>query len=149
MGWPTFSKKGVFMVTKSVKSTKLDKKVKIKAQTKVSAKHPTKKKKPRVDLKKLIPEAILETCYKNPEMLVVDVDKYSALLIKKKVVDVHETLCAGTMNPIESISEKTFFHSFMLQWGGKINNSDRLEEIGFPVTFIETPQEALYEIGKA
>lgn len=149
MGWPTFIKNGVFMVTKSVKSTKLDKKVKVKASVKLSAKPPTQKKKPKVDLKKLIPESILETCYQNPEILVVDVDQYSALLIKKKVVDVHEILCAGTMNPIENISEKTFFHSFMLQWGGKITNSDKLEEIGFPVTFIETPQEALYEIGKA
>lgn len=129
------------MATKSVKSTKLDKKVK---------KEPKKNKKlKKIDIKKLIPESILETCYEKPEILVVDVDKYSALLIKKKIVDVHEVLCAGTMNPIESIVEKTFFHSFMLQWDGKVNNSERLEEIGFPIKFVETTQEAIDEIEKA
>lgn len=149
MGWPTFSQKGVFMVTKAVKTTKLDKKVKTKEPVKASAKPAAKKAKPKVDLKKLIPEAILEICYENPDMLVIDVDKNSALLLKKKIVTVHEELCPGTMSPVERITEKTFFDAFILQWGGKIKNSAILEEVGFPVTFIETPQEAFYEIQKA
>jgi hypothetical protein len=129
------------MATKPVKPKKIVNKSK--------AKPVLKAKKPKIDPKKLIPDFILKMANEYPELLVIDVDKYSALLVKKKVVTVHEELCPGTMSPVERVVEKTFFHTFMLQWDGKINNSDKLEEIGFPVMFVETPQEALYEIQKA
>jgi hypothetical protein len=129
------------MTTKPVKAKKSDKKVKEKTSV--------KSKKPKESSKKLIPNAILEIAKEHPDILVIDVDKHSALLIKKKVATVHEELCAGTMSPVQRIVEQTFFHTFMLQWDGKIKNIDKLEEIGFPITSVVTPAEAYYAIQEA
>jgi hypothetical protein len=129
------------MAAKPAKAKKVVKKAK---ETPV-----TKSKKTKEDPKKLIPNVILETTKEHPDLLAIAVDKHSALLIKKKVVTVHEELCPGTMSPVERIVEQTFFHTFMLQWGGKVKNREILDEIGFPITFVETPAEAYHAIGDA
>ena len=125
------------MVNKPVKSSK--------TKEKLDKKKVTSKK----TVKKPIGDYILDHAYLNPDLLVITVDKYSALLSKKKVVTVHEELCPGTMSPVERIIEKTFFHTFLVQWGGKVKQNEKLEEIGFPITFVETPEKALYEIRRA
>lgn len=131
------------MAAKPANAKKSNKTVKTKENSTV------KSKKPKEDPKKLIPNAILEIAKERPELLVIDVDKYSALLIKKKVVTVHEELCSGTMSPVQRIVEQTFFHTFMLYWDGKIKNREILDEIGFPITFIDTPAAAYYKICEA
>ena len=124
--------------------------VKVKKTANKIKKTPSQNVKKRArDPKKQIPSFILKVAKEYPEIIVVYVDKHSTLLVKKKSVMVHEELCPGTMSPVERIVEHTFFHTFMLQWAGKDKNSAKLEEIGFPMTFVETPQEALYEIQQA
>jgi len=96
-----------------------------------------------------IGDAIVEKCENDNELLLLDFNGYVAIILKKHNVTVQGIKNPNGMQPYqEPPKEKTFFHVFILQWDGKplIGN---LTDMGVPVTWVETPSEALYAIKMA
>jgi hypothetical protein len=93
-----------------------------------------------------IEDAIIEKCENDNALLLLDCNGQMAIILKKYNVTVQGIKNPNGMQPYqEPPKEKTFFHVFILQWDGKplIGN---LVDMGVPITWVETPSEALYAI---
>lgn len=103
-------------------------------------------KKEKIDVPKIIKQELQE----NPDLFVLNMEKEYCILIKKKTETVLRTLCAGTMNPVETQKDITIFNCFSLYWpltkSSKIDGKlTSLMQHGFPVHTVETE----YDIHKA
>lgn len=77
---------------------------------------------------------IVEECDKNENIFILGMEKDFAFLMKRKQITFTETLCAGTMNPVDVQKEKVFFDCFVIEWGkGKQNKLQKLSIMDFPI----------------
>lgn len=131
------------MVKKVIEKNPSKSKAKSKA---VVVKKPRKTKR---DLILQIGDSIVEKCEDDDELLLLDFNGEVAIILKKHSVTVQGIKNPNGMQPYqEPPKEKTFFHTFILQWDGKplLGN---LIDMGVPITWVETPNEALHAIKSA